>query len=389
MPSPPRFFLRLFRWFCRPELRIPIEGDIVELYLERVREKGKKRADLHFMKDVLLLFRKDIIRPLDGTFKLNRYGMLKNDIKTSLRTMKREKLYTFVNGIGLLSGFVLAILILIYVRFEQSYEHYNPTSERVVRITMDYLDGETLIDQDCETYHNLGPMIKDEFPEVVEFARAFDFELSLEIDGKTFKEPTAYAVDPSFLKMLGHPLLLGDAANALEEPNHMVLTTSTAKKFFGTTDVIGKIIPNGNNSLKVVGVVADSPPNTHLKFNVLVSYSYMEDDIKKREDPWDSNDTFTYLELGSSDQYSLFQQHLKDLSNRLRELDHIPDERIVSEKILDIHLYSNKSYEPEQNGSATTVFLLLGVALLVILIAILNYINLSTAKALDRAKEVG
>ena len=111
--------------------------------------------------------------------------------------------------------------------------------------------------------------------------------------------------------------------------------------------------------------------------------------LGKREDPWNSNDTFTYLELSDAGMYPTFVKNLSSLSDRLREEDLIPDERIISEKISDIHLYSDKSYEAEQNGSAIIVFFLLGVALLVIIIAILNYINLSTAKAMDRAKEAG
>ncbi|MEM7298728.1 MAG: ABC transporter permease, partial [Bacteroidota bacterium] len=294
------------------------------------------------------------------------------------------------NILGLSSGFVIAILILLYVRFEQSYESYNPNAENVVRVTLDYLDGETLVDQDCETYHVLGPMIKDEFPEVVDFTRAYRFAFGFELNGKVFKEPTVYAVDPSFLPMFGYKLLHGDPKTVLTEVRQIVLTESAAIKYFGKTDVVGETIPlNEKSSAVIAGVVEDSPANTHFKFNLLVSYISMKSNIDKRESPWNMNDTFTYLQLKDADSYPVFKKNLVKLSNRLREEDHTPDERIISQKIEDIHLYSDKSYEAEQNGSATLVFFLLGVALLVIIIAILNYINLSTAKAMDRAKEAG
>ena len=311
-------------------------------------------------------------------------------MKTSWRIIKREKLYSAINILGLSSGFVIAILILFYVQFENSYESYNQNADKVVRITMDYLDGETLVDQDCETYHVLGPMIKEEFPEVTDFARAYRIGLGLKVGDQVFSEPTAYAVDPSFLTLFDYPLLQGNIKTALQEPRQMVLTESTAMKFFGTTDVIGEVVMlNEENSFNVVGVVEDSPANTHLKFNVLISYVSMKKTFEKRESPWNQNDTFTYLELDQADSYGRFKTNLAAFSDRLRAEDHIPDERIISQEIERIHLHSDKSYEAEQNGSATIVLFLLGVALSVITIAVLNYINLSTAKALDRAREAG
>ena len=387
---PPYWAKRFFQWYCDPRLKESILGDLEEQFEEDKEIYGTKKAKRRFLWNVFRFFRKGIIKPASGSQKLNLYGMIKNDIKTSFRIIKREKLYSAINILGLSSGFVIAILILLYVSFEQSYESYNPNADKVVRITMDYLDGETLVDQDCETYHLLGPMIKDEFPEVTDFTRAFGFEFGFEVDGVVFKEPQVYAVDPSFLSFFGYPVLHGDPETVLQESGHMVLTESAAIKFFGKTDVVGETISiNESSSGIVAGIIPDSPENTHLKFQILISYASMKNMLDKREDPWNSNDTFTYLELTKPGAYPNFQENLSRLSDRLRAEDLIPDERIVSEKIQDIHLYSDKSYEPEQNGSATIVFFLLGVALLVIIIAILNYINLSTAKAMDRAKEAG
>lgn len=381
---------RFFRWYCNPALQESILGDLEEQFEDDIQHVGLNRARRRFAWNVLRFFRRPIIKSAASRQKLNKIGMLKNDIKTSLRIIKREKLYSTINILGLASGFVIAILILIYVQFESSYESYNPEADKIVRITMDYLDGETLIDQDCETYHVLGPMIKEEFPEVVDFARAYGFEFGFEIEGKVFKESKVYAVAPSFLSMFGYPLLHGNQETALTESGHMVLTESAARKYFGKTDVIGETIKlEEKSNAIVVGIIEDSPHNTHLKFNVLFSYISMKKMLDRRKDPWNNNDTYTYLELNKPSSYPRFQDNLAKLSDRLRKEDHIPDERIVSEKISDIHLYSNKSYEPEQNGSAKLVFFLMGVAFLVILIAILNYINLSTAKAMDRAKEAG
>ena len=387
--TPPRRALRFFRWFCNPDYVEDIEGDLLERFEKRIKEK--KAARWLFILDVLQLFRPGLIKKFEGTQKLNYYGMIKNDFKTAFRIMKREKLYSGINILGLTSGLVIALLILFFVKFEMSYEDFNPHADKVVRITMDYLDGETLIDQDCETYHILGPMISKEFPEVVDFTRAFGLdEMLIKVGEEQFRESMVYAVDPSFLETFGYPLVSGDNSSALTQPNQAVLTESVALKYFGTKDAVGKSIylvgPQIN--MEVVGIVKDSPANTHMKIGLIISYLSMEQFLSKREDVWDNNDTYTYLTLKDSKSYGLFKENLADLNKKL-QVEIIPDERIISQPIKDIHLYSHKSYEVEQNGDATVVFFLLGVGLLVIVIAVVNYINLSTAKSLDRAKEVG
>ena len=388
--QPPKYWLRFFSWYCNPEYAEDIEGDLLERF-EKRKELGAPAKWL-FITDVLRLFRPGIIRNFNKTQKLSNMAMIKNDLKTSLRLIRKEKLYSGINILGLTAGFVIALLILFYVKFELSYEQYNPNADHMVRITMDYLDGEDLVDQDCETYHILGPLIDGEFPEVQDFTRAFGVDdIQLRIEDKYLRGLKIYAVDQSFLKLFNYPLIQGDGRTALASPNEIVLTESAAIKYFGTKDILGKTIIGRESypPLKVVGVTRDSPANTHLKFEMLISYSTMKPELDERNDIWDSNDTYTYLQLSSPDQYPVFKENLAKLTDRLRKKDFIPRERIVSEKISDIHLYSDKSYEAEPNGEATIVFFLFGVALMVIVIAVVNYINLSTAKSLDRAKEVG
>ncbi|WP_462254075.1 ABC transporter permease [Ekhidna sp.] len=387
---PPKILLRLLAWFCDPDLHSYIEGDLIELYALKVKSKGRGSANWALTKDVLKLFRPGLIKKIKGLKKLNNYGML-NDFKTSIRVLRKEKLQTFINILGLTSGMTIALLILSYVNFELSYEDYNSNSKRVVRITMDYLDGDVVVDQDCETYHQLGPMIKEEIASAEEFTRAFGMmELVIEVNEKKFRERSMYAVDPSFLDLFGYELLHGDPKTALSEPYNIVLTANTARKYFQRTDVVGESIQLTKDVKgKITGVINEVPENTHLKFDLLASYSTMKKYLDKREDPWDSNDTFTYFLLSNEASYPQFKADLSAFSQKLTDQELIEDEKIICEKVADIHLYSNKTYEPEQNGDARVVFFLLGIALLVIVIAIVNYVNLSTAKAMDRAKEVG
>ncbi|OEK03898.1 hypothetical protein BFP97_15935 [Roseivirga sp. 4D4] len=318
--------------------------------------------------------------------------MLKNNFKTILRIIAREKMYTGINVIGLTAGISVALLILFYVHFELSYESYNPKADRIARITTDYMDGGALIDQDAESYHLLGPMMKEEFPEVEEFTRAFRMSESvLKVDESTFRASRIFAVDPSFLSLFGYPLIQGNPNTALKSQRDMILTESAALRYFGTTDIVGKTMWASviGGDLKVVGIVKDSPANSHLKFDMLFSYVTMKETLAKRDSPWNSNDTFSYLLLTSADQFDTFNQSVQRLSDRLVKEDKIENERVIAQRMQDIHLYSHKSYELEANGNATIVYFLLSVALLVITIAIVNYINLATAKSMDRAKEVG
>ncbi len=390
--TPPKWPIWLLRKFLRPQYVEEIEGDLEERFLDDIERYSLGKAKRQFVWQVVKLMRPALTKMIGGTQRLNNIGMLKNNFKTILRIIAREKMYTSINVIGLTAGISVTLLILSYVYFESSYESHNPNADRMARITIDYMDGGALIDQDAESYHLLGPMMKEEFPEVEEFTRAFRMSESvLKVDESTFRASRIFAVDHSFLSMFGYPLIQGNQNTALTNPGEMILTESAAMRYFGTTDIVGKTIWTSvtNGNLIVVGITPDSPANSHLKFDMLFSYSSMKQVLDKRDSPWNSNDTFSYLLLTGPDKYDTFSQSVATLSDKLVREEKIENERVIAQRMQDIHLYSHKSYEIEANGNATVVFFLFYVALLVIVIAIVNYINLATAKSMDRAKEVG
>jgi putative ABC transport system permease protein len=257
---------------------------------------------------------------------------------------------------------------------------------------MDYLNGETVIDQDAETYPPLGPRMMSEFSEIENFARAYPLNnTTLKVGDEFFKENKILAVDPSFLMLFNCSLLSGNRTNSLTDPYEMMLTRSIALKYFGKTDVVGETISISrfDKPFRIAGIIADPPPNTHLKFNMLVSYTSLEAAFGENGFMWGNNDTYTYLLLTGRNQYENFSDKLSAFNERLHQEGKILNERVIAQPVRDIHLYSHKSFELEQNGYADTVFFLMGVGILVIVIAVVNYINLSTATSLDRAKEVG
>lgn len=384
--------MRLLQKIIKSDYLEELEGDIHEVFQDNLEEMSIRKARRKYIWECLKLIRPALLGGLTFFQKLNTYTMLKTNLKIALRIFKKNKTYTAINVLGLASALAIALLIIQYVRFEFSYEAYNPNACELIRLTTDYMDGDVVFEQDCETYPPLGPLIKDEFKEVKEFTRAYHIdELNLKARDRYFHESRMYAADASFFKLFHHPFIKGNQETAFKAPNETVLTRSQAMKFFGSEEVIGETIIATSDStiFEVVGLINDPPANTHLKFSMLISYPSMKAFYGEKDDNWNGNNTFTYVQLYDQKKYPDFLLSLEQLNQRLRKEDLLPNERILAQPMKDIHLYSHKSFEAETNGNSSTVFFMLGVAILIILIALFNYINLSTSKSLDRANEVG
>lgn len=322
--------------------------------------------------------------------------MLRNYFKIAWRTIVKDKSFTAINLLGLASGLAITLMIVQYVRFELSYESNHPKADNIVRITTDIYNGESVISQDVETYPPLASMIKEQLPEVTNGTRVYpigDPGIDVEINKKQFLIQKVFAVDSSFFDIFNYPLIAGTKQGLMTETRTVVLSKSMAERYFNSTNVIGKTLSVIGNSQKILftvkGVVEDSPANTHLKFDMLISYPTMLSDYGEKAGNWNGNNTLTYLELNSNVSYENFEKGLEKFNAGLIEKDIISDERFIAQKIGDIHLYSHKGFEIEPNGEARSVYLLLIVAFLVIISALVNYVNLTTSKALDRAKEIG
>ena len=389
---PPKWPLKLLRFIIKEKYLEEIEGDMEERFQDNLKLFSTKKARLLYVWDTLKLLRPSLIKGFERGYRINQYGMIRSNVKNSLRIFFKSKLYSSINILSISSGLTIAMLILLYVKFELSYENKNPISDRVVRITMDYLSGKTLVEQVCQTYHPSGPRIASEFSEVTDFTRAYPIEESIiKVGDDFFREPRIYAVDPAFFNLFSYPLLQGDPGTVFSNPFEVVLTESQALAYFKRKDVVGESlrISGFDKDFKVSGIIRDNPPNTHLKFKILISYSSIKAAFGEKRFLWNNNTTYTYLLLSHPNQYENFLVNLRAFNDRLHKENKILNEKIVAQPVRNIHLYSHKTEEAEQNGDATSVFFLLGVAIMVILIAVVNYINLSTSKSLDRAKEVG
>lgn len=382
--------MKFLRLFLKEEYLEEIEGDMEEIFTDNLENYSPRKARMIFTWDAIRLIHPLLIKNFEINKIFNSSGMIRNNVKVSLRVFSRNKSYTFINVLGMSTGLAIAILILLYVRFELSYEKSNPLADRIVRISMDYYNGESIIDQDAEMYSPAGPRMASELSEVASFARVSPLsEATIKVGDDFFRETKMYAVDSTFFELFNYPLVYGNPKNIFATPFELALTESQALKYFNRSDVVGESlwISKFNRLFKITGIIEDNPLNTHFKFNTLISYATVKDDAVKQG--WNNNETYTYLLLSDNIQYNKFLTSLNTFNDRLHKENKILTERIIAQPIKDIHLHSHKPYEMEQNGDATSVFFLFGVAILVITIAVVNYINLSTAKSLDRAKEVG
>jgi len=318
--------------------------------------------------------------------------MWKNYLSIAFRSLQRHKTSTFIHIAGLGVGIVSAILILFYVHFERSYESMHANADNIYRIAVELYNGNEYIETDAATYQTLGPELKDKWPAVADFVRFYPLNISeikaVSNHNKGFESKIYYA-DPSALNIFTYEYI--DSANIkkFEEPFTIIITEKQAFKYFGKSDVAGELLlfDFWEDPMEIVGVMKDLPQNTHLKFDFLISHITLPIvEPWYAEYLWNANNDYTYLLINEGIDVAAFNEKLKNYS-----ISHplIQNEVIIAEKIKDIHLYSDKSYEPEVNSSAQTVNFMFYTGLLILILAWINYINLSTAKAMERAKEVG
>jgi putative ABC transport system permease protein len=312
-------------------------------------------------------------------------NMLQNYLKIAWRNLRKDKFYTVINILGLAMATAAFLFIINYVRYEYSYENSYKKAGDIYRITLDNYKGNEYVVTDCETHPPMGPLVKKTIPEVVDYVRVEHMEEipAVKSNGKIFKINNAYAVDPSMFTIFNYDFIEGNATTALTAPMQAVITESLAKRMFGQASAVGKILQDGDWTYTVTSVIKDVPANTHLKFDLLISFtSLVNRGINM--DSWGANNNYTYVQLVPHASLAAFNQKLLQLSKEKMKVD-----RYTAEPMNDIHLHSHKSFEPEENGDLKTVQFMLVIAVLVLLVGSVNYVNLTTARAADRTKETG
>jgi putative ABC transport system permease protein len=329
--------------------------------------------------------------------------MFKNYFKTAWRNLMKNKVFSFINIVGLSIGLAACLLILQYVSFELSYDQFNKNADDIYRIVNDRYQYGKLVQHGTITYSAIGKAMQDDFPEVVDHTRVLPFgSKNIITNGdKKIGDQTVLAVDNSFLSMFSYPMITGDAKTGLKDPFDVILSESTARKIFDIKNndfnkIIGKtiLIGSGSPPYKITAVSNDAPENSHLKFDMLVSYTTVlagNQPYKQADYDFTDSDFWHYIQLKHGTDYKELQAKFDAFSQRHFQGNKVSgsDEKFYLQPLGKAHLYSDFEYEIGDTASATVVWGLLAIAVLIIIIAWVNYINLATAKSMERAKEVG
>ena len=310
--------------------------------------------------------------------------------------MIQRKGFAILNLLGLSVGIAACLLLLQYVYYEHSYDRFHRNSKNIYRVRYDAYRNEKQMFSSAAAVPAVGPAMKENFPEVLEYSWAFPTEGIVTTGANlSFRERKIQIVTPSFLKMFDWGLIRGDTS-ALSRPLTAVITESAAKKFFGNKDPIGqKITFWGDQSCEILGVVRDVPDNSHLKFTVLISAETLHRlTNNESRTAWGWYDYNTYIMLRDGTDPIEFQKKFTDwlTADRKEEWEKYNyRQEFILQPLEDIHLRSDllQESEPDENGDAHAVAVLSIIALSVLIIAWVNYINLSSSRALDRAREVG
>ncbi len=319
--------------------------------------------------------------------------MIKNYLSTAFREIFRNKTFSVIHIFGLSVGIAAFILILQYAMYELSYDKFYKNADEIYRVRQDRYDKGRLSTVWAAGCSAIGPALKREFPEVVAYARLINTSAIVNIEENNFREDRMYAANSSFLTMLPVRLIAGTDSTALDEPYAAVISESVARKYYGDINVTGKSFRlNKDAVFRITGVFKDVPENTHFKFNILISWpTFVKWNGPDIETAWQWDGFYTYIRLRKGTDIAAFEKKMNDFTDKQTEADksqYNQYARYSLQPLKSIHLNSNLMFEAEPNGDARTVYFLMLIAFIILIIAWVNYINLSTVKAIFRSREV-
>lgn len=327
--------------------------------------------------------------------------MFKNYLKIGWRTIKNHKLFSVINILGLSIGITTCFIILLYVQNELSYDRYNKNADNIFRIYFKAnMDGGKI--SESGVMPPVASTLKNDFPQVIDATRLQpQGAQKITFDDKEFKDDRCALVDQNFFKIFTLPMIEGDPATALSQPNTVVITKTTAQKYFGKKEAVGRILTfNDKVAYKVTGVINDVPSNSHFHFDIFGAM--VGNDIAK-SDSWMFGNFYTYLLLKPGTNYknleaqfpSMVEKYMgpqiqQQMGLSLQQFRTKGNELgFALQPLKDIHLHPLTTNELEPAGNASYVYIFAAIAIFMLLIACINFINLSTASASKRAKEVG
>ena len=403
-PEPHHFLLRFLKWFCKPEYHADIEGDLLELYQRREAATGRTRANLQLFKDIIFLFRPGIIRPVAMQQPVTDNGMIRSYFRMGWRSLWRSKLYSTLNVVGLTFGMVCFLLISLYVYDELTFDQQHLHGDRIYRVITQGKNPNNEATTVAAGSYMLAEESKHTITEVEMTTRMQRWGRANLVDPENpvHTQETITVADEYFLQVFDFPLIEGDRRTALKEPNSIVITEDVAMRIFGRLDVMNKNLQFDfmQTPLKITGILKNHPHNSSFNFTSLMSESsqYSDEGFRRNAgNDWASTRFTVYALLrpqanpdsvsGKMTRLVLANASLDPGTVLSYSLQPLRDVHLHSEGIEDGARNSNVDSIPQGNPVYVTIFSF--TAIFVLLIAGINYTNLTTARASSRIKEIG
>ncbi len=383
---------RLLQRFCKNDLYEGIKGDLYELRDYEIAQIGLRRANRRYQWRAMGFFRYTFFRKIDQ-LKLN-IAMWHNFLTITLRNLRKHKAYSIINVLGLAIGMAAGFIILQYVYFETSYDTFFENKENIYRVQTNRYNKGQLSTQWAAGCAGVGLHMKEDFPEVIDFVNMHQSGAMISRDKNYFQPKFAYYAGETFFQIFSIPVIQGNRETALSEPYTVTLSESMAKKLFGDTDPMGQNVKlNDNDNFMVTAIFQDFPEKSHMKFDILYSfdtYAIYSGEESRTAWQWDGFLNYVVLQEGTDvDKLAskfpdwIIQREGEELAQYNAGME------FVLQPLSEIHLTSDFRSEIKPTGDKTATIFLLIIGMFVLIIAWINYINLTTARSINRAKEVG
>ncbi|MFC1513952.1 ABC transporter permease [candidate division KSB1 bacterium] len=393
MKTPPKFLEWILTGCLRYENQEAILGDFEEQYLAIVQTKGRPAGYVWYIFQIIISLPKFIKNNFIWSMI-----MLRNYLKIALRNLKRYKGYSFLNIAGLTVGMTGFIILMLFVKYELSYDTFFENADNIFRVQRLFPDEDAQTRQKVAnasviTYGPLGSALKSEFPEVIHAVRIEhrdEYTIAFKHNNDQFIE-RGFFVDDSFFDIFSYNLMRGDINTALTDPFSLVITEKLAQKYFGGEDPLGKtiiIIDRNEYAAEITGIIKEIPGNSHLQFDFLLSMSSLN--IRYGSDnfgtTWSGSDFTTYIEIRDDADSRELEGKLSQIVDKYQSGSNV---KYALMPVSDIHLKSQVTFEISKNSEMRYVYFFFLIAFVLLIIACLNFINLATAFASKRAKEIG